>query len=179
MKVKSILLPTLALLIICLVVTGALSVTNHFTKDAIARQSQKQITDAMTRLVPGATFTRGTDTTYLGVKDGQTVYIFLTQAMGYKSKVEVMTAMDENGQITGVAVVNCSEESPGIGQKVGTDNGFLAQFTGKSGTLDTIDAITGATYSSDAVKEAVNLAVAQFESMNLVSPTNAKEVPNE
>jgi Na+-translocating ferredoxin:NAD+ oxidoreductase RnfG subunit len=44
MKLKQILLPTLALLVICLVVTAALSVTNHFTKDAIAKQAQQQIT---------------------------------------------------------------------------------------------------------------------------------------
>ena len=172
MKLKQILLPTLALLIICLAVTAALSVTNHFTKDAIERQSQKQLTETMSNLLPEYTFTRQNDTTYLAAKEDATVYVFLTKAMGYKSKVEVMTAIDTNGKVTGVAVVNCSEESPGIGQKVGTDSGFLSQFAGKEGSVEAYDAITGATYSSAAVKDAVNMALEQFNSLSTVSATS-------
>ncbi len=174
MKLKHILLPTLALFIICLAVTAALSVTNHYTKDAIEKQAQKQLAETMTTLLPDYTFTKQNDTTYLAAKEDATVYVFLTKAMGYKSKVEVMTAIDNTGTVAGVAVVNCSEESPGIGQKVGTDTGFLAQFTGAKGQVNTYDAITGATYSSAAVKDAVNMALEQFESMQTVSATNVQ-----
>ncbi len=174
MKLKSILLPTVILLMICVIITAALSVTNHFTKDTIAAQNQKKITDTMETLVKGATFEKINDTTYRAEKNGVVTYVFLTQAMGYKSKVEVMTAIDQKGQIVGVSVVNCAEESPGIGQKVGTDSKFLSQFTGKSGKVETMDAITGATYSSDAVKEAVNLALEQFSAMKTVTATNAQ-----
>ncbi len=174
MKLKQILLPTLALFIICLAVTGALSVTNHYTKDAIEKQSQKQLAETMTALLPDYSFTKQNDTTYLATKEDATVYVFLTKAMGYKSKVEVMTAIDNTGTVVGVAVVNCSEESPGIGQKVGTDTGFLVQFTGAKGQVNDYDAITGATYSSKAVKDAVNMALEQFESMQTVSATNVQ-----
>lgn len=173
MKIKSIVLPTLALLFICLAVTAALSVTNHFTKDAIAAQNEKKVTDTMEQLLPGAAFTSQNDTTYLAQKDGQTYYVFITKAMGYKSKVEVMTAVTQNGEVEGVAVINCAEESPGIGQKVGTDSGFLAQFSGAAGQIESIDAITGATYSSVAVKDAVNLALAEFSALTTQPPTNA------
>lgn len=172
MKLKQILLPTLALLIICLVVTAALSVTNHFTKDAIAKQAQQQITQTMSNLLPEYTFAQQNETTYLATKEDATVYVFLTKAMGYKSKVEVMTAIDATGTVTGVAVVNCSEESPGIGQKVGTDSGFLSQFSGAKGEINNYDAITGATYSSVAVKDAVNMALEQFRTLSTVSATN-------
>lgn len=174
MKIKAILIPTLTLLIICVAVTAALSVTNHFTKDTIARQNQKKITDAMNTLIPDATFTKVNETTYKTQKDGTDTYVFITQAMGYKSKVEVMTAIDEKGQIVGVSVVNCSEESPGIGQKVGTDSRFLSQFTGKSNKVKTMDAITGATYSSVAVKDAVNLALAEFKTLTAVTATDVQ-----
>lgn len=174
MKLKQILLPTLALLIICLAVTAALSVTNHYTKGPIEEQNQKIITQSMEQLLPGATFQKQNDTTYLATKDGATVYVFLTKAMGYKSKVEVMTAVDTNGTVVGVTVVNCSEESPGIGQKVGTDKGFSEQFTGKQGLVNTYDAITGATYSSVAVKDAVNMALEQFRTVQTVSATSVQ-----
>ena len=174
MKIKSVLLPTLALLLICLAVTAALSVTNHFTKDAIAKQAQQQITQTMSNLLPEYTFAQQNETTYLATRGDATGYVFLTKAMGYKSKVEVMTAVDKTGTVAGVAVVNCSEESPGIGQKVGTDSGFLAQFTGKKGVVDSYDAITGATYSASAVKDAVNMALEQFRTMQTVSATNVE-----
>ncbi len=174
MKLKQILLPTLTLFIICLVVTAALSVTNHFTKDAIEAQSQKQLTETMSNLLPEYSFTQQNETTYLATKEDTTVYVFLTKAMGYKSKVEVMTAIDESGTVTGVAVVNCSEESPGIGQKVGTDSGFLSQFTGANGQISDYDAITGATYSSVAVKDAVNMALEQFETITAETATDVQ-----
>ncbi len=174
MKLKQILLPTLALLVICLAVTAALSVTNHYTKDAIEKQSQKQLNETMSNLLPEYTFAQQNETTYLATKNGATVYVFLTKAMGYKSKVEVMTAIDNTGTVAGVAVVNCSEESPGIGQKVGTDSGFLAQFTGAKGQVNAFDAITGATYSASAVKDAVNMALEQFKTMQTVSTTNVQ-----
>ena len=174
MKIKQIVVPTLALMIICLVVTAALSVTNHFTKGPIEEQNQKKVAQSMEQLLPNATFEQQNETTYIAKKENQIFYVFLTQAMGYKSKVEVMTAIDESGTVVGVSVVNCSEESPGIGQKVGTDTSFLSQFKGNKTAVDSYVAITGATYSSDAVKEAVNLALEQFKTIKTVTPTNAQ-----
>lgn len=172
MKIKAILLPTLALLMICVVVTAALSFTNRLTKDTIAQQNQQKITQTMELLVPGATFEQVNDTTYIATQNGTVTYVFLTQAMGYKSKVEVMTAIDQNGTVLGVSVVNCSEESPGIGQKVGTDQDFLNGFQGKTDDIDGVDGITGATYSANAVKEAVKEALTLFHALNTVTPTS-------
>jgi Na+-translocating ferredoxin:NAD+ oxidoreductase RnfG subunit len=76
--------------------------------------------------------------------------------------VEVLTAFDTQNKVTGVAVTHCADESPGIGQKVGTDEVFLDQYKGYEANQK-IDAITGATYSSDAVTAAVEQAVAYVQ----------------
>lgn len=158
MSVKALLKPTLILTAICLVVTAALSVTNFFTQDKIAAAKAETVAAAMERLVPGAAFQELQE----GVYEASTgAYVFLTSQMGYKSEIQVMTAVDRSGTVTGVTVVDCSEESPGIGQKVGTDMDFIEQFSGQSKQVQA-DAITGATFSSDAVTKAVNDALILF-----------------
>ncbi len=165
MKLKEILLPTLVLFLVCGVVTGALSYTNALTKDTIEQQKQQQLQTAMEQLVPGGEYTSldEQNTRYKATVKGETYYIFLTEGKGYKSDLQVMTAIDAAGTVTGVAVTDCANESPGIGQKV-DDADFTAQFTGASGSVESVDAITGATYSSVAVQKAVNAALEQFES---------------
>lgn len=167
MKVKSVLLPTLALLLVCLVVTGTLSITNYYTKDAIAAQQQKAVQESMELLIPGGAFEAADEegTVYKAVVSGETKWVFLTQAMGYKSKIQVMTAVNSDGSVLGVRIVNCADESPGIGQKVGTDTAFLAQFAGQAGEIGQLDAITGATYSSVGVQNAVNAALQMFQQL--------------
>lgn len=163
---KQLIAPTLTLLIIGMVVTAALSVTNHFTKDRIAAAKEQTIAAAMAQLIPQATFTKNTPNEqtdvvcYIAAKDGAPVgTVVKTSAIGYKSEIEVLTAFDLQNAIIGVAVTDCADESPGIGQKVGTDDAFLAQFQGKTHAIESVDAITGATYSCNGVQEAVNQAI--------------------
>lgn len=174
MKLKNILLPTLILLLVCTVVTGALSITNYYTKSAIEAQAQKAIQESMELLIPDASYTALNEekSIYAANKNQQLAgYIFLTEAMGYKSKIQVMTALDSTGTILNVRIINCTDESPGIGQKVATDAGFLAQFAGQQKAIESLDAITGATYSSVGVQEAVQQALDLFETMQIVSVT--------
>ncbi len=164
--IKPLLAPTLTLLIIGIVVATALSVTNYITKDRITAKEQEKIAQAMEQLIPHAQFTLTNQDSeqdialYTATTDGFVVgTVVRSSAMGYKSEIQVLTAFGPSGEITGVSVTNCANESPGIGQKVGTDASFLEQFQGNSHPVDTIDAITGATYSCDGVKDAVNLAI--------------------
>jgi len=121
---------------------------------------------AMCQLIPNGEYTdcSGDNTFYSVTVQGQEAgYIAITQAMGYKNYIQVMTAFDTMGTVTGVKVIDCADESPGIGQKVGTDQGFIDQFIGIRQTNQPTDAITGATISSQGVKQAVDLAI---ETMN-------------
>ncbi len=166
--------PAAVLFAICLVVTAALSVTNYFTKDAIAEKARQTVNETMLSLLPGSEctpLTRDGSVTRAELPNGTTATVYLTTAMGYKSEITVMTALDDAGTILGVRVINCADESPGIGQKVAEDEAFLAQFTGQSAPLPQADAITGATYSSRGVEEAVAKALAAFAAGNNAAAT--------
>ncbi|MBQ1310617.1 MAG: FMN-binding protein [Blautia sp.] len=82
--------------------------------------------------------------------------------------------LDEEGKIDSIAV-DAAYQTPGVGSQVGTDQAFLDQFIGKKppfslntpdseGTqqeenTEGVDAVSGATISSQAVVDAVNSAV--------------------
>lgn len=170
-NIKNLIIPTVALTAICLIVTGLLSVTDYFTKDRIASAKAEQVAEAMQSLVPNSDYTDlkingRSEISYAAERNGQTVgYIFITDQLGYKSSIQVMTALDTNGEIIGVSVIDCADESPGIGQKVGTEKSFTDQFIGQSGSAQA-DAITGATFSSKAVTGAVNDALEMYKTVN-------------
>ena len=82
---------------------------------------------------------------------------------GFLSPIEVMITVDEAGRILTMTVgQNASfDETEGLGTKV-KDEAFIAQFLGQTGPFalgGNIDAVTGATYSSKGVVEAVNAAL--------------------
>ncbi|MBR6549288.1 MAG: FMN-binding protein [Clostridia bacterium] len=166
MKIKDLLRPTLILVLICVVVTAALSVTNYFTKDTIALQKQQAVETAMKQLIPNGEYTdlSGERSFYSAKVGGKEAgYIAITQAMGYKDYIQVMTAFDITGRVMGVNIIDCADESPGIGQKVGTDQVFQKQFVGITQTGEATDAITGATISSKGVQKAVDMAIERMQ----------------
>ena len=82
-----------------------------------------------------------------------------------------MIAISNEGIISGVRVLS-NEETPGLGKKV-EGSAFLQQFflkpadrkfalSAQSGQDQQVDAISGATISSRAVTEAVNIAVLTY-----------------
>ena len=95
---------------------------------------------------------------------------------GYsKNGLDLLVAMNPDGSVKAVSVVSVSD-TPGLGTKV-QDSDFLAQFSGKTGQLtlvknqpkadDEVQAVTGATYSSTGVTEAVNIAVDVYSQLNI------------
>lgn len=162
MSKKEIIKPALILTAICFAVAGLLGLTNYITQDKIAKAKADSIAEAMENLVPDARFDQIDQNTYTASNGGEiSAYVFITEEMGYKSKIEVMTAVNAEGSIIGVTVTGCADESPGIGQKVGSEKSFTDQFTGQSTSAEA-DAITGATFSSKAVTKAVNNALEKF-----------------
>lgn len=163
-KNSQIIAPTSVLAIICVVVTLALSVTNMLTEGRINDLAKKKQDKAMSELVeadsypPFTTEINSNEISYnTAVKGDKTIaYIFTTTGKGYGSDgIKVMTAIDTEGVIIAIKIIDASGETPGVGQKV-TEEEFYKQFKGESGK---IDAITGATISSKAVTDAVNTAL--------------------
>jgi electron transport complex protein RnfG len=104
---------------------------------------------------------------FVGVFDGKrNTVAFETFGKGYGGDIGVMVAVNlENDKIIGVGVTTHSE-TPGLGARVKTEPDFTAQFKGLSiqepykvrGDGGNIDAVSGASFSSRGVCNAVNSA---------------------
>ena len=170
----SIIKTALSLFLICAVAAGALAYVNSVTAPTIASNSAAAADKARGEVLPeadGFEEKAAPDGTvyYAALKDGETVgYVFTTSAKGYGGDVEIMTGIDAEGRITGVSILTINE-TPGLGMNAKKD-GFRDQFKGKSGVLAVnkdggeIVAITSATVTSRAVTNAVNQALALYES---------------
>ena len=84
-----------------------------------------------------------------------------------------MTAVKPDGTVAGVAILDVSGETPGLGQNAAKES-FYSQYAGlkkgvsllKNGARaenNEVDAVTGATITSTAVTRAVNAALDDFE----------------
>lgn len=81
-----------------------------------------------------------------------------------------MTAINTDGTVAAIEILDASNETPGLGQNV-TKQDFYTQYSGvksgvevvKDGTgsadNNTVNAVTGATISSKAVTKSVNTAL--------------------
>ncbi len=111
------------------------------------------------------------------VKKSDGTVAFQIVADGYnKDGLDLLIAMNNDGSVMGVTIVSISE-TPGLGTKV-DDVAFLDRFTGVDSEVtivkkapsseNEIEAVTGATYSSKGVAEAVNTAVSVYKEMGAV-----------
>lgn len=182
---KDIIIPVAVLLAICIVIPLALSLTNKITVDRIAQLEEKNSAAAMESLIKADSFQKSEfkdgETEfeyYAAVKDGKTLgFIFKTSEKGYGGAVSVMTAVNPDGTVKSVAILDVSEETPGLGQNAAKES-FYSQYSGKKSGIsllkngadsnkNEVNAVTGATITSTAVNKAVNKALQNFKKINL------------
>jgi electron transport complex protein RnfG len=162
------------------VISLELSVTNAVTKDRIIQIEKQKAEETMKSLIEADRFEElefGDENKIkynMAVKGGNTVgYVFETSANGYGGAVSIMTAVNTNGTVKSVAILDVSNETPGLGQNAQKES-FYSQYEGKKIDIilvknsadskkNEVDAMTGATITSNAVTEAVNLALEQFD----------------
>lgn len=173
---KAILIPTVSLFVICAVSTVLLALTNNVTAPMIAELAAKTAAETRQTVLGGAkrfsdpkpVTHNGAAFTYYEGFDGDALvgYVFTTQSKGYGGSVEIMTGVDRSGTVTGVQTLTLNETA-GLGMNAKNDS-FRDQFKGKNGKIgvaksdpgdDEIQALTGATITSRAVADAVNLAL--------------------
>lgn len=176
-KLKQILLPAAVLMLICVIITGLLAVTNAGTADRIAQLAKQTDIQNQQKLLPNAA---RFETAELLDKNGQPAavqvaydasgalcgYIVNTTAKGYGGQIGVMTGFTPEGAVAGVTITS-SNETPGLGRKA-EDAAFLNQYAGTEQLLSVVKgspsgpneiaAVTGATITSRAVTDAVNQA---------------------
>ncbi len=180
LSAKEVLVPAVSLFLICLVVTALLAGTNLLTRDTIAQQnllkeesSRRIVLSQAERFeeksLDGMVYYVGKDAS------GQEVgYVFTTESKGYGGAIQVMTGIGTDDTVQGVVLLS-QEETPGLGanaakeefrqqyeQAVPQDGFEVVKNTPGEGQ---IEAMTGATISSDAVTDAVNQALVAYQTI--------------
>lgn len=162
--------PVLVLLIIAAVVAALLAFVHNITEPIIAENNRIAAELARQAVLPEAD--GFTEITYDGEElnitsaykaDNGCGYVFTSANKGYGGDVVVTIGLDADGTIVGIKA-DVSTETSGVGSKAG-DEKYLSNYMGISGSDDDIDTISGATYSSTAVKTGVASVLEAFEAL--------------
>lgn len=166
--------PSIVLVCICLVVTLALAGTYSMANPKIIENQAKAADEARMMVLPdGDAFTEYDGALEEGVidcyiADNKAGMAVTSAYKGFGGAVKVMVGINADGEITGVTVTEHAE-TPGLGTKAMTVE-YLAQYQGVGEVVGghinndaEIDAITGATITSNAVYCSIEQALKQFE----------------
>ena len=163
---KYILRLTVTLLLITAVVAGLLGFVNYLTEDKIAAGQREKAKNAMQEVLPAENYelleasAEGINAVYRADDLG---YVVDVTVNGFGGAINMMVGVDAEGRVAGVSIVSHSETAS-LGANC-TREDFRSQFSGAEGTLavtrdgGSVEALTGATVTSRAVTNGVNLAV--------------------
>ena len=181
---KNAVMPTVVLLLICLIVAGVLSAVHHFTPQALV-VDPSEIIDQMRadylEVLPDAAefellyrtdgYAAGEKGTAVEAVKTDVGYLITAHSTGQydSSPIRVLVGIGLDGNVRAVKILK-SSETPGMGSRVNSEP-FLAQFSGGSAfSLDgkngeKIDGVTSATKSAKAVVNAVNTAMEEYRAL--------------
>jgi electron transport complex protein RnfG len=157
--------------IICMVSAGTLSGINALTKAKIIAQAQAEEESSLKEVMPEAE-------NFLAVKSGEKILyyqaldkdkkvvgiVFKATGKGYSSAIETMVGMMLGGKINAIKVLS-QNETPGLGSGVAEDK-FSRQFKGNDASaLREVQAITGATISSQAVINSIKKKAQEIQEL--------------
>ena len=173
-NIKEYVIPTLTLFVICLVAAALLGLTNGVTAPKIAEIEKQQTQEAMQEVLPDAAsfgeIIEDADSgcSYAEAKDssGNVIGYAVTASGkgGYNGDIKLMVGLDRSGAVQKLSFLSI-DETPSIGMKLKTNDSFLGQFLGISGSAalkvkgGQIDAVSGATKTSTGITDAVNNAL--------------------
>ncbi|MCX7756753.1 MAG: FMN-binding protein [candidate division WOR-3 bacterium] len=165
----------ISLVIVCLISGGLLARVYLSTKPRIEAQKQFELRQRLTELLPSAKQFNEIirDTLWIGLDENNrpTGIIFRVAPLGYGGPIPILVALNCDTTINKIYIGSAAEglkETPGLGYKV-RDEEFLNQFINKNYHAlslvrdgGTIQAITGATISSQAVINGIKLGISRF-----------------
>ena len=161
---QSFIAPIVVLVVICFVASAVLAGVFKITDPIIQSRAQEAAEQAMTQVLPeGREFKQFDGALESGVTAAYTTgneagTVCSTSFNGFGGAVKLMIGVNADGKVTGIQVMEQSE-TPGVGSNALTSE-YLAQFK-DADSADGIDAYSGATFTSKAVKRGVNAAIAQ------------------
>ena len=161
--------PVLVLVCICLVVTALLAYINSVTSPIIAKAEQEKTEQAMSEVLADADGFEKLEienlpdrVTEVYTANNGSGYVFMLTTKGYGGDMKLICGMKSDGTIEQCKTLSHAETS-GLGSKAAEDP-YRNQYSGKnSDTLSEVDAITGATISSTAYKNAIEDAFKAYD----------------
>ena len=155
---------------ITLIMGALLGAVNGMTAPVIEKLSEKSSIEAMAAVTDGEITAQGDEVTpggetsvksvtVLETKNG-TAYAVSAAPKGYGGEISMMVGINADGEVTGITIMDMSETA-GLGANAKKET-FLDQFKGKD---PKIQALTGATITTNAVKKGVSDAKAQVEAI--------------
>lgn len=161
--------PVLVLVGICLVVTALLAYINSVTSPIIAKAEQEKTEQAMSEVLADSDGFEKLEienlpervTEVYSAQNGSG-YVFMLTTKGYGGDMKLICGIKADGTIEQCKTLSHAETS-GLGSKTAEDP-YRNQYCGKNAdTLSEVDAITGATISSTAYKNAIEDAFKAYD----------------
>lgn len=176
----------LNLFVICAVAALALGATNQITAPVIEERNIQANNESRQTVLPDAKeFKLVSNSEYENINgvvaevyegtDASDIIGYTVKVLpkGYGGEIELIVGISSEGKVTGINI-GSMKETPGLGAKA-SEEGFKGQFTGKpveelslvkgSASSDKeIQAISGATITSNAVTKGVNTAIELYNS---------------
>ena len=163
---KDFVIPVLVLTLICLCMSGALAAVNHLTQPVIEKAAAERAETARREIIPEA------DDFILLDLDGlpktvieaygtanNTGFVFMVLTSGYGGEIKLMCGIDPDGKIIKSTIL-AHGETQGLGTVVFDK---ASEYEGKDNNLDGIDAVAGATITSNAYKNGILDAFDAFD----------------
>ncbi len=184
MDIKEVIRVGAILFIITAVLAALLAFVNGKTAPIIAQNELEKEKIALQAVMPDAAEFREADISAMseGAEKINKAYVALdnnekavgacviTETSGYDVGIQTVTGVSTDLEVTGVEII-AMKETPGLGAKA-SEEAFRSQYIGKSGEIgvsksgasDTeIQAISGATKTSNGVTEGINMALKAAE----------------
>ncbi len=157
--------PTIVLTMICTAAALLLVLAYELTKDRISEQRELKFNKSAEALF-GECETTIIENNFgydeiqkiAVTSDGETIIHVV--ADGYaKDGINILVGIDENGVLSGISFISLAE-TPGLGTKIRDKASFVDNnFIGIMEAPEEIDSISGATFSSKGMKNAIEIAM--------------------
>lgn len=157
--------PPLVLSVVCIAVSGLLAFANQLTAPRIAKAQEEKLSKSLVEVFGEAdykTLDKSFENVNQVITDENNRAIFDITVDGYsKDGIEALIGIDSEGKVCGIGIVSL-KETTGIGTRIQA-NDYIEKFIGLDNDDfpdDTI--ISGATYSSKGMRNAVSIAVSTY-----------------
>ena len=158
------------LLLICIVASALLAYTNSGTAPIIAAAEEEAARQARIAVLPEADdfeeiqvdgLPDSITQVYRSTNDVGYVFMITSDGYGGRDTLNMICGIDSEGHITDTQVLS-HEETVGLGSKI-TGDDFRSQFVGKDASLEGVDIISGATFSSNYYINAIRDAFTAYD----------------